>query len=199
MTGAFVEKSASLHDTYKTPCSSSMPYYATPISPDCANPSNSRQETSDNNTSLDLLLGLLNKFFLGASLGGCVHKDRLVGSWRLPVKRARYWLVGGEHITLSGWSFSKRPELYQTIGNCAETYPIVHLLRGLNMTNGNVHGLALRKKAVREPRPNDLSARVNLVIDEELGFVVINGIVPGKVYPYYGNISTFTPDSMTAN
>lgn len=103
--------------------------YATPISPDCANPSNSRQETSDNNTSLDLLLGLLNKFFLGASLGGCVHKDRLVGSWRLPVKRARYWLVGGEHITLSGWSFSKRPELYQTIGNCAETYPIVHLLR----------------------------------------------------------------------
>lgn len=28
---------------------------------------------------------------------------------------------------------------------------------------------------------------------------MINGIVPGKVYPYYGNISTFTPDSMTAN
>ncbi|KAJ5800343.1 uncharacterized protein N7518_002411 [Penicillium psychrosexuale] len=164
-----------------------------------------------------------NKFFLGASIGG-------------------YWLVGGEHVTLSGWFFSKRPEEYQTIGNCAETYPIVHLLRGLNATNGNVRGLALAKKALRASQyentlsgrfrnavtnpckncqflvelhggdlqnfcrfagPNDPNARVNLVIDEELGFVVTNGIVPGKVYPYYGNISPFIspfiPDSMTAN
>jgi hypothetical protein len=70
-----------------------------------------------------------NKFFLGASLGGCIQKAHLVGSWPLPVKRARYWLVGGEPVTLAGWSFSKRPEQYQRIGNCAETYPIVHLLR----------------------------------------------------------------------
>lgn len=48
-------------------------------------------------------------------------------------------------------------------------------------------------------RPNSPNARVNLVIDEELGFVVTNGMVPGKVYPYYDNISTFIPDSMTAN
>ncbi|RAH57349.1 hypothetical protein BO85DRAFT_488094 [Aspergillus piperis CBS 112811] len=45
-------------------------------------------------------------------------------------------------------------------------------------------------------RPYDPDARANLVIDEELGFVVSSGMVQGKVYPYYGNISTFIPDSM---
>ena len=35
-----------------------------------------------------------DKFFLGASLGGCIFKNDLVGSWALPVKRARYQLVG---------------------------------------------------------------------------------------------------------
>ncbi|KAJ5389279.1 uncharacterized protein N7496_000347 [Penicillium cataractarum] len=47
-------------------------------------------------------------------------------------------------------------------------------------------------------RPTDLNARTSLVIDEELGFIVTNGVVQGKVYPYYGNISTFIPDSMTS-
>lgn len=45
--------------------------------------------------------------------------------------------------------------------------------------------------------PTDANARVGLVIDEELGFVVTSGIVPGKVFPY-GNISAFIPDHMTA-
>ncbi|KAL3258850.1 hypothetical protein ABHI18_005718 [Aspergillus niger] len=45
-------------------------------------------------------------------------------------------------------------------------------------------------------RPYDPDARANLVVDEELGFVVSSGMVQGKVYPYYGNISTFIPDSM---
>ena len=70
-----------------------------------------------------------NRFFLGASLGGCVFGEHLVGSWPTPVKRGRYRLVGGEPVTLAGWSFKKRPEKYQTIGNCAETYPILHLMR----------------------------------------------------------------------
>ena len=69
-----------------------------------------------------------DKFFLGASLGGYTFKDNLVGSWPLPVKRGRCQLVGGEPVTLSGWSFSRRPAEHQVIGNCAETYPIVHLL-----------------------------------------------------------------------
>ncbi|OOQ84440.1 hypothetical protein PEBR_30518 [Penicillium brasilianum] len=45
--------------------------------------------------------------------------------------------------------------------------------------------------------PTDTKARVGLVIDEELGFVVTSGVIPGKVYPY-GNISAFIPDAMTA-
>lgn len=69
-----------------------------------------------------------NKFFLGTSLGGCVFKDDFVGSWPLPVKRARYQLVGGDPVALFGWSFSRRPAEHQVIGNFAETYPIVHLL-----------------------------------------------------------------------
>lgn len=46
--------------------------------------------------------------------------------------------------------------------------------------------------------PTDDSARTNLVIDEELGFVVTSGIIPGKVYPYNGNISAFIPNKMPA-
>ncbi|CZR65141.1 uncharacterized protein PAC_15041 [Phialocephala subalpina] len=48
--------------------------------------------------------------------------------------------------------------------------------------------------------PTDTNARVGLVIDEELGFVVTSGIVPGKVYPYgpYGNLSAFIPNTLSA-
>ncbi|KUL82443.1 hypothetical protein ZTR_11213 [Talaromyces verruculosus] len=46
--------------------------------------------------------------------------------------------------------------------------------------------------------PGDANARANLVVDEELGFVISSGMIPGKVYPYNGNISTFIPDSMTS-
>ncbi|KAL2840065.1 hypothetical protein BJY01DRAFT_236887 [Aspergillus pseudoustus] len=48
-------------------------------------------------------------------------------------------------------------------------------------------------------RPTDPDARTSLVIDEELGFIVTDGFCQGKVYPYYGNISTFIPDSMSSN
>ena len=46
--------------------------------------------------------------------------------------------------------------------------------------------------------PTDPDARINLVIDEEMGFVITSGIVPGKVFPY-ANIteSAFIPDAMT--
>ncbi|KAF3765592.1 hypothetical protein M406DRAFT_339010 [Cryphonectria parasitica EP155] len=45
--------------------------------------------------------------------------------------------------------------------------------------------------------PTDSNARVGLVIDEELGFVVTSGTVPGTVYPY-GNVSAFIPNAMTS-
>jgi hypothetical protein len=47
-------------------------------------------------------------------------------------------------------------------------------------------------------RPTDLQARP-IVVDSELGIVVVAGMVPGRVfpYPYYGHmISAFIPDDM---
>ncbi|RAK83124.1 hypothetical protein BO79DRAFT_161693 [Aspergillus costaricaensis CBS 115574] len=46
--------------------------------------------------------------------------------------------------------------------------------------------------------PTDENARVGLVIDEELGFVVTSGMIQGKVYPYQ-NVSAFIPDAMTSS
>lgn len=46
--------------------------------------------------------------------------------------------------------------------------------------------------------PIDDNARVNLVIDEELGFIVTSGIIPGTVFPYNGNVSAFIPSKMTS-
>lgn len=48
-----------------------------------------------------------------------------------------------------------------------------------------------------DEHPTDVNARVALVIDEELGFVLTSGIVPGKAYGY-GNVSAFIPNTMTA-
>lgn len=48
-----------------------------------------------------------------------------------------------------------------------------------------------------DAHPVDTTARVSLVIDEELGFVVTSGMIQGKVYPYNGNVSAFIPNDMT--
>lgn len=48
-----------------------------------------------------------------------------------------------------------------------------------------------------DDHPTDDNARVALVIDEELGFVVTSGVIPGTVYPYGGNVSAFIPNKMT--
>lgn len=70
-------------------------------------------------------------FFLGASFGGCPRSDNL--PWASVVQRARYRLANGEPITLLGWSFGRSPEIVNSkkvrIGNCAELYPFLHLLR----------------------------------------------------------------------
>jgi hypothetical protein len=44
-------------------------------------------------------------------------------------------------------------------------------------------------------RPTDSNARLDLVINEEVGIVVTGALVPGQVYPY-GEISAFIPDQM---
>lgn len=48
-----------------------------------------------------------------------------------------------------------------------------------------------------DDHPTDTKARVGLVIDEELGFVVTSGMIPGIVYPYQ-NVSAFIPDDMAS-
>lgn len=49
-----------------------------------------------------------------------------------------------------------------------------------------------------DDHPTDDNARVALVIDEELGFVVTSGVIPGTVFPYGGNVSAFIPNKMTS-
>lgn len=49
-----------------------------------------------------------------------------------------------------------------------------------------------------DDHPTDDNARVALVIDEELGFVVTSGVIQGTVYPYGGNVSAFIPNKMTS-
>ncbi|KAJ5777412.1 hypothetical protein N7520_000658 [Penicillium odoratum] len=44
--------------------------------------------------------------------------------------------------------------------------------------------------------PTDANARTALVVDEDLGFVITSGNIPGIVYPY-SNVSAFIPDTMT--
>jgi hypothetical protein len=46
-----------------------------------------------------------------------------------------------------------------------------------------------------DAHPTDKKARVALVVDEELGFVVTSGMIPGIIYPYQ-NVSAFIPDAM---
>ncbi|KAK2613255.1 hypothetical protein N8I77_000178 [Diaporthe amygdali] len=49
-----------------------------------------------------------------------------------------------------------------------------------------------------DDHPTDANARVALVVDEELGFVVTSGVIPGTVFPYAKNVSAFIPNKMTA-
>ena len=48
--------------------------------------------------------------------------------------------------------------------------------------------------------PTDDNARTSLVVDEELGFVITSGIVPGTVFPYgpQGYVSAFIPNTLSA-
>ncbi|KAJ5946565.1 hypothetical protein N7454_003404 [Penicillium verhagenii] len=48
-----------------------------------------------------------------------------------------------------------------------------------------------------DSHPVDANPRTALVVDEELGFVVTSGNIPGIVFPYQ-NVSAFIPDHMTA-
>jgi hypothetical protein len=100
-------------------------------------------------------------FFLGASLTGYDTDPSLTGRWSLILRQARHRLVSGEFFLLHGWSFKRTPASEQInpsptkFGNCAETYPWVHLLKGYGGENQNVHGIALQWKGVRPPEYQD--------------------------------------------
>ena len=59
-----------------------------------------------------------------------------------------------------------------------------------NYGNGTTDPIACAWPPVH---PTDPLARTGLVVDEENGFVVTSGIIPGKVYAY-ANVSAFIPD-----
>ena len=71
-----------------------------------------------------------NRFFLGASLGGCNFKKRTTGIWEKEIKQGRFDLVvpiiqGTEkHWTLNeSKSQEKKGTGGTPFGHCAETYP----------------------------------------------------------------------------
>lgn len=55
--------------------------------------------------------------------------------WLTAIRRARYNLFDGELLALHGWSFRDSPRKREigpdatSFGNCAETYPFIHLMR----------------------------------------------------------------------
>jgi hypothetical protein len=54
---------------------------------------------------------LIRTIFLGASLAGYDWRKDLVGKWSTVLKKARYRLIAGEFLSLSGWSFNDTPAL----------------------------------------------------------------------------------------
>ena len=89
------------------------------------------------------------------------QKPELTGRWGLILKQARYRLVAGEYLSLHGWSYKKTPASERDptvptkIGNCAETYPYAHLLKGYGGENRNVYGISLQWKGVRPAEYQD--------------------------------------------
>ncbi|QKX60065.1 uncharacterized protein TRUGW13939_07207 [Talaromyces rugulosus] len=101
------------------------------------------------------------QFFLGASIVGYDADIPTCGNWRRVIQKARYSLLPNESLFLRDWSFANsphgpiHPKDDYPLGNCAELYPYLHLLRGVDESNKNVYGIALKKKGVRSPSYND--------------------------------------------
>ena len=73
------------------------------------------------------------RFFLGASLKG-YNAPVSIGPWASVVKEARFSLVNDAAMAHSGYTMNDCPERRTTgrwiaFGNCAETYPFIHILK----------------------------------------------------------------------
>ncbi|KAJ5966918.1 hypothetical protein N7501_003166 [Penicillium viridicatum] len=86
------------------------------------------------------------RFFLGAPLGRYKQAN---ASWTQTVKEARFSLINDAEMVLKGRTMIDCPASSKGIwfGNCAEVYPLLHVLKGT--TNpGAVYGIAVHKKGV---------------------------------------------------
>jgi hypothetical protein len=78
--------------------------------------------------------GRPTRFFLGSSLAGYDWRPELTGTWKTALRHARFVLVDGYPLRWAGYNFDNSPvielvgETGTKFGNCAETYPFMHLL-----------------------------------------------------------------------
>ncbi|CAI7580806.1 unnamed protein product [Penicillium palitans] len=86
------------------------------------------------------------RFFLGASLG---RYKKANASWTQTVKETRFSLINDAEMVLKGYTMIDCPASSKGIwfGNCAEVYPLLHMLKG-NTNPGAVYGIAVHRKGV---------------------------------------------------
>jgi len=77
-----------------------------------------------------------DKFFLGANLSGSSFSPAETGIWRRICQMARFGLINSDALRLRGWFFNDSLMIRERgssnpirFGNCAETYPYLHILR----------------------------------------------------------------------
>jgi hypothetical protein len=78
--------------------------------------------------------GKQSRFHLGASLGGYIVPKPRGGPWVKILQQARFNILRDQRINTAGitaWSSTIKGRRTKIIpfGNCAETYPLVHILR----------------------------------------------------------------------
>ncbi|KAJ5486947.1 hypothetical protein N7530_001247 [Penicillium desertorum] len=98
--------------------------------------------------------GKQSRFHLGASLGGYIVPKPRGGPWVKILQQARFNILRDQRINTAGitaWSSTIKGRRTKIIpfGNCAETYPLVHILRNRNSPE-EVYGLAVMPP--RSPR-----------------------------------------------
>ncbi|KGO70464.1 hypothetical protein PITC_014740 [Penicillium italicum] len=93
-----------------------------------------------------------SRFHMGASLGGYRIPDGEPNGWCRALQRARFDVLHDERIQTAGIRFEDTPLTGRTgnpipFGNCAETYPLVNILRN-RAPSEEVFGLAVMLDAL---------------------------------------------------
>ncbi|CAI7578960.1 unnamed protein product [Penicillium glandicola] len=106
--------------------------------------------------------GKQSRFHLGASLGGYRNPENRGNRWVKILQRARFNLIRDQRIDTAGITFEStnikgRGGNAIPFGNCAETYPLVNILRNHDPSE-EVYGLALMRRKLPEHAYNHLQA-----------------------------------------